>query len=131
MAFLEFKNVRIAGISAGVPQNIASNLHPDEFDAVSSDYAPEDFVKTTGVMERRVSFDLTTSDLCYAAAEQFSSRADRILLSFLRYSLKTVTGKESFLNSFAHAIEDPISSKCLSISCIIFVCFYLLEVKCT
>ena len=70
MAFLEFKNVRIAGISAGVPQNIASNLHPDEFDAVSSDYAPEDFVKTTGVMERRVSFDLTTSDLCYAAAEQ-------------------------------------------------------------
>ena len=70
MAFLEFKNVRIAGMSAGVPKNIFSNLHPSEFDVVSSDYEPEDFVKTTGVMERRVSFELTASDLCYAAAEK-------------------------------------------------------------
>ena len=70
MAFLEFKNVRIAGLAAGVPKNIASNLHPTEYDKVSSDYSPEDFVKTTGVMERRYSFDLTTSDLCYAAAEK-------------------------------------------------------------
>ena len=69
MAFLEFKNVRIAGIAAGVPKNIASNLHPTDDDAVSKDYAPEDFVKTTGVMERRVSYELTTSDLCYAATE--------------------------------------------------------------
>jgi hypothetical protein len=38
MAFLEFKNVRIAGVSAGVPKNIASNLHPTEYDRVSSDY---------------------------------------------------------------------------------------------
>ena len=68
MAFLEFKNVRIAGMSAGVPQNVASNLHPSKDDKVSSDYSPEDFVKTTGVMERRVSFDLTASDFCYAAA---------------------------------------------------------------
>ena len=70
MAFLEFKNVRVAGMSAGVPKNIASNLHPTEYDKVSKDYSPEDFVKTTGVMERRYSFELTTSDLCYAAAEK-------------------------------------------------------------
>ncbi len=70
MAFLEFKNVRIAGIAAGVPKNIASNLYPTEEDAVSKDYAPEDFVKTTGVMERRVSYELTTSDLCFAATEK-------------------------------------------------------------
>ena len=70
MAFLSFPNVRIAGISAGVPQNIADNLHPTEDDAVSTEYSPEDFVKTTGVKERRVSFALTTSDLCYAAAEK-------------------------------------------------------------
>ena len=69
MAFLEFKNVRIAGIAAGVPENIASNLHPTEQDVVSSEYSPEDFVKTTGVQERRVSRKLTTSDLSYAAAE--------------------------------------------------------------
>ena len=70
MAFLEFKNVRIAGISAGVPKTIADNLHPTADDAVSTEYTPEDFVKTTGVKERRVSFELTTSDLCYAAAEK-------------------------------------------------------------
>ena len=32
MAFLEFKNVRIAGFAAGVPSFIASNLHPLEDD---------------------------------------------------------------------------------------------------
>ncbi|MBR0177259.1 MAG: ketoacyl-ACP synthase III [Bacteroidales bacterium] len=70
MAFLEFKNVRIAGIAAGVPRNVANNLHPTPWDIVSKEYTPEEFVKTTGVLERRISFTLTTSDLCYAAAEQ-------------------------------------------------------------
>lgn len=70
MAFLEFKNVRIAGIAAGVPKNVASNLHPTEEDNVSNEYAPEDFVATTGVKERRVSKTLCTSDLCYGAAEK-------------------------------------------------------------
>lgn len=70
MAFLQFNNVRIAGIAAGVPRNVASNLHPTDEDNFSSEYAPEDFVKTTGVKERRVSKTLCTSDLCYAAAEK-------------------------------------------------------------
>lgn len=70
MAFLEFKNVRIAGMAAGFPKNIASNLHPGPEDNVSADYAPEDFVATTGVEERRVSTTLCTSDLCYGAAEK-------------------------------------------------------------
>ncbi|MBQ9641781.1 MAG: ketoacyl-ACP synthase III [Bacteroidaceae bacterium] len=70
MAFLEFNNVRIAGMSAGVPRNIASNLHPSKDDNFSNEYTPEDFVKTTGVLERRTSNTLTTSDLCYAAAER-------------------------------------------------------------
>lgn len=70
MAFLEFKNVRIAGLSAGVPRNIASNLHPAETDSISSKFSPEAFVEKTGVRERRVSYELTTSDLCYAAAER-------------------------------------------------------------
>ena len=73
MAFLEFKNVRIAGISAGVPKKIISNLNPDTNDGFSSEYSPEDFVKTTGVEERRVSDKLCTSDLCYYAAEQLIS----------------------------------------------------------
>ena len=70
MAFLEFKNVRIAGIAAGVPKTISSNLHPTEDDQMSSDYSPEEYVKTTGVRERRTSRELTTADLGYAAAEQ-------------------------------------------------------------
>lgn len=70
MAFLEFKNVRIAGIAAGVPKQIFSNLTPDESDCISSEYTPEAFVQTTGVKERRVSDTLCTSDLCYEAAER-------------------------------------------------------------
>lgn len=73
MAFLEFKNVRIAGIAAGVPKNVVSNLHPAENDGISSEYSPEDFVKTTGVKERHVSGTLCTSDLSFAAAEKLIS----------------------------------------------------------
>lgn len=63
MAFLEFKNVRITGFSAGVPKRVAKN------DVVpSKDYDAADYVSTTGVKERRVG-NFTTSDLCYEAAE--------------------------------------------------------------
>ncbi len=67
MAFLEFKNVRIAGIAAGVPKNIISNL---ELTDISKDYDAATYVETTGVKERRVSDTYTTSDLCCGAAEQ-------------------------------------------------------------
>ena len=71
MAFLSFKNVRIAGVSAGVPKNVVSNLDLKSGDgSISADYSPEDFVKLTGVKERRVSETLCTSDLCFAAAER-------------------------------------------------------------
>lgn len=73
MAFLEFRNVRIAGISAGVPKTVFSNLHPSEEDGLSSDYTPEAFVETTGVLERRISDRLTTSDLCFEAAQRLLS----------------------------------------------------------
>ena len=70
MAFLEFKNVRIAGIAAGVPENIVSNYTLESGKDISSDYTAEAFVETTGVKERRCSETLTTSDLCFAAAEK-------------------------------------------------------------
>ena len=66
MAFLEIKNVRLAGVSAGVPSTILSNLDSQ----LSTDYEPEAFVKQVGVKERRYSEVLTTSDLCYGAAEK-------------------------------------------------------------
>lgn len=70
MAFLEFKNVRIAGIAAGVPENVISNYTLKSGEDISIDYTPEAFVETTGVKERRCSDILTTSDLCFAAAEK-------------------------------------------------------------
>ena len=70
MAFLEFKNVRIAGISAGVPKNVVSNYTRKQGEDISVDYTPEAFVETTGVKERRCSETLTTSDLSFAAAEK-------------------------------------------------------------
>ncbi len=64
MAFLEFPNVRIAGIAAGVPAAVCRN------DSIgTSDYAATDFVEATGVRETRRG-DFTTSDLGLAAAEQ-------------------------------------------------------------
>ena len=66
MAFLSVKNVRIAGISAGVPLKTINNL---DIQDLSADYDAKDFVEVTGVLERRVD-DYTTSDLCLSAAEQ-------------------------------------------------------------
>lgn len=66
MAFIAFKDVRIAGLSAGVPKKKICNL---EMTNLSKDYDAAAFVETTGVMERRVD-DLTTSDLCVPAAER-------------------------------------------------------------
>lgn len=68
MAFLGIPNVKVAGISAGVPKRIINNLEVPY--RISDDYDNADFVSTTGVVERHVSTNLTTSDLCYAAAEQ-------------------------------------------------------------
>ena len=71
MAFCEFKNVRIAGVAAGVPKNVVSNLDLKSGDgSISADYSPEAFVELTGVKERHVSEVLTTSDLGFAAAER-------------------------------------------------------------
>ncbi len=71
MAFCEFRNVRIAGVAAGVPKNIISNLNLKSGDGlISADYSPEAFVELTGVKERRVSEILTAGDIGFAAAER-------------------------------------------------------------
>nr|WP_321522372.1 ketoacyl-ACP synthase III [uncultured Macellibacteroides sp.] len=66
MAYLEIKNVRIAGISAGAPKQTICNLNLQN---LSKDYDAAAFVETTGVYERHVD-DLTVSDLCIPAAEK-------------------------------------------------------------
>lgn len=68
MAFFEFKDVQVCGISAGVPARIKNNLLEER--RISKEYENADFVATTGVIERRVDNELTTSDLCFAAAKR-------------------------------------------------------------
>ena len=67
MAFLEFKNVKIAGFSAGVPQRIAKI---DENSIGGVKYSAEDYSESVGIYQRRISDTLTTGDLCYWAAER-------------------------------------------------------------
>ncbi len=62
MAFLEFKNIRIAGVSAGVPKNKI------ETKTSSEDYSDAEYIRLTGIKEKRQSDVLTASDLCYEAA---------------------------------------------------------------
>lgn len=70
MAFLKIEHVKIAGIAGGVPSNIISNAAGI---SNSGDYDAQAFIEATGVAERRFSSVLTSSDLCYAAAEKLIS----------------------------------------------------------
>lgn len=67
MAFLIIENVKIVGMAGGVPSNIVNNAAGI---STSDNYDAKSFIETTGVAERRVSSVLTTSDLCFAAAER-------------------------------------------------------------
>lgn len=75
MAYIEVKNVRIAGMSAGVPKFVCDNK---EMADLLSDYSEakeggtyiDDFIASTGVKQRRIDPTLTTSDLGLPAAEK-------------------------------------------------------------
>lgn len=71
MALLEIKNVKLSGIAAGVPKHIIDNLNAPE--QISDQYDNAQFVEETGVRERRMDENLTTSDLCFPAAKQLLS----------------------------------------------------------
>lgn len=69
MAFLDIKNVRIAGMSAGVPKFCIDNK--DMAIMLGEDvHETEAFIETTKVRQRRINPYLTTSDLGLPAAEQ-------------------------------------------------------------
>ena len=78
MAFLDFKHIRIAGISAAVPQRI------ERPKSRNADYSDEEYRKSVGVMETRVDDTFTASDLCYHAAEK--------LISDLQWSKPEIDG---------------------------------------
>ena len=67
MAFFEINNVKIAGLSAGVP--LEKRYIKDE-ENISNDYDATSYIESTGVEQRRYSDFLTISDLCIPAANQ-------------------------------------------------------------
>lgn len=107
MAFLEYKNVRIAGIAAGVPKNVVSNYTLKQGEEISVDYTPEAFVEATGVKERRCSETLTTGDLCFAAAEQLIAELkwDKSEIEALVFVSQTA---DYFLPATACIIQDRL-----------------------
>ncbi len=80
MAFLSYRNVRVAGMSVGVPKRKVCNLDVAD---ISKDYDAASFVEVTGVKERRIG-ELTVSDLAVPAANQ--------LLDDLGWEKSTVDG---------------------------------------
>jgi len=67
MAILKIPNTRISGISAAVPKKEESNYDYE----LTSEKERQMYVKTTGIKTRRVAEEgVTTSDLCYHAAER-------------------------------------------------------------
>ena len=66
MAFLCYRNVRVVGMSVGVPKRKVCNL---DIADISTDYDAASFVEVTGVKERRIG-ELTVSDLAVPAANQ-------------------------------------------------------------
>jgi len=89
MAFLEFTNVGITGLSAAVPRTVINNYE-------YTTWFPKDIVKDiidkVGIKERRFADDKTcSSDLCFAAAEKLINEmgADRSKIDLLVFVSQT------------------------------------------
>ena len=68
MALLTVKNVRVSGIAGCVPIKSEENRGLKVFDSIEDS---EKFMSSTGVERRRIAEDcVTTSDMCYHAAEK-------------------------------------------------------------
>ena len=68
MAFINIPNVKMSGIASCVPKKIEKNIDSSLFLTIED---AEKFIKSTGIVEKRVvSEDITSSDLCYNAAEK-------------------------------------------------------------
>lgn len=71
MAFIEYRNVGISGLSAAVPYNVIDNYnYTEHFDPISV----RDVVDKIGIKQRRFAPEgVCASDLCFAAAEKLIS----------------------------------------------------------
>ena len=73
MPFFEVKDIRISGVAACVPKNVEENILYPYF----NDGEAERVIATTGIERRRISpINVTSSDLCYEAADQLVNKLD-------------------------------------------------------
>ncbi len=104
MAFFSTSNTRIAGIAAAVPKNEISNWDYEYL----NEQEKKMLIKTIGVEKKRFApRGLTTSDLCFAAAEKLIAelnwKKDEIdILVFVSQS------KDYFLPSTACILQDRL-----------------------
>lgn len=64
MSFIRIQDISIVGMAGGVPRDIVPAV------STTAKYGAEEFIKSTGVREKRYSNAFTASDLCLAATEQ-------------------------------------------------------------
>ena len=113
MPFFSINNIKISGVAAAVPKNSKSNWDYE----LLSESEKKLLTKTTGVEERRVApKGLTTSDLCFEAAEKLiqdlSWRKEEIeVLIFLSQS------RDYYLPATSIILQDRLG---LSKSCMAF-----------
>lgn len=70
MAYLSFPNVRVIGMSACVPREIDDN----RTSSLISDEERENLIESIGIIQKRIAPEgVTSSDLCYEAAEKLLS----------------------------------------------------------
>lgn len=71
MAFLTINNIKLTGIAACVPKNMESN---NDYDWIT-EKERELLIKTTGIYFRRTApKQITTSDMCFSAAEELLNK---------------------------------------------------------
>lgn len=113
MPFFSISQVKISGIAAAVPKQVESNWDYNQLSISEKKL----LVKTTGVETRRVApKGLTTSDLCFEAAEQLLkelewNKADIDVLVFLSQS------RDYYLPATAIILQDRLG---LSTNCMAF-----------
>lgn len=114
MATLKIEKVAIRGISAAVPKNVVKTIemYNPEWGKV------EDFISSTGIVERRVAADqVCTSDLCVAAAEKLIVELKWSKSDIGAIVLVTQTPDFLFCPATACLIQERLK---LPISCLAF-----------
>lgn len=119
MSIFSIPNIRISGITACVPKNKLSTLDYDWIPLKER----EQFVKTIGVETRRVANNnITTSDLCYEAAEKLLSelkwdKNDISILVFVSQSRDYIIPSTSGILQDRLGLNHDTSSFDISMGC--------------